>query len=85
MSKKLEEKYFKISEPIAKKFNSHTYEERVELAMYSNDVQCLTLIQILGKYDHLLPKVAKDKINAWLESSLDELEKSIKVNNIKVD
>ena len=82
---KLEEKYFKLCEPIAEKFNSHPYEERVELAMYSNDVQCLTLIQVLGKFDNLLPKVAKDKIKKWLESSIECLEKSAKENGISYD
>lgn len=79
---KLEEKYFKLSKHISDKFNAHSYEERVENCLYTNDTQCLTLIQILLKYDHLLPKIAKDKIKKWLANCINELEKLAKENGI---
>ena len=75
---KLEERYWEISTPIMKLFNSHTKEERKELALHCNDIKCLTLIQVLSKYNELLPKIAKDKIKVWLESSIEYLEELTK-------
>ena len=78
---RLEEKFKKLSNEISDRYNAKSIEERNELVLYTNEQHCRTLIQILGKYDNYLPKVAKDKINKWLKNSIDCLEYDLEVVN----
>ena len=76
---RLEEKFKKLNDEISDRYNAKSIEERIELVVYTTEQHCRTLIQILGKYDNYLPKVAKDKINKWLKNSIDCLEYDLEV------
>ena len=76
---KLEEKFKKLSDEISNRYNAKSFEEKIELVVYTTEQHCKTLIRILGKYDNYLPKVAKDKINKWLKNSIDCLEYDLEV------
>lgn len=76
---KLEEKFKKLNDEISNRYNAKSFEEKIELVVYTTEQHCKTLIRILGKYDNYLPKVAKDKINKWLKNSIDCLEYDLEV------